>query len=168
MRDLVETYKQMVSEAAETANELAQEIEKTFKKYFPDSFIQSRFETHLSPSVMVTIALAKDARESINNIIDNDPMITNFSIHLRGKVDSEGNIITPIVAERFRGIGLSWFPAGGGEAQKVKVPFRKATGDTAKIVKAFDTHFKRLRNAVKENSKSISAKAGFDVNKKVR
>lgn len=168
MRSLMETYRTRLDEAAASAAELASEIETTFKKYFPNSFIKSRYDVNIGKSVMVTIALAKDKTEATNKILDNDPMLANFAVHLDpNQIDDTGNFTgEPLVVERFRGSGLSWHGPDG--FNRVKVPFRKTTGDPSKIIKALDTHFQRLKAAVKDNVEALNQKLDFDVNKKVR
>ena len=151
----------------QTAQQLAQEIEKTFQKYFPQSGINAKYTTNISPSIMVTIALAANKSEAPNNIIENDPMMARFAMHLEGSVVKETGMLSgDITVERFTGVGLGWHSSNG--YQKIKVPFRKTTGDPQKILKAFDRHFSRLRDAVKENAEELNAKLSFDVTKKVK
>lgn len=168
MRSVMETYQQKLDEAASSASELTSEIESTFKKYFPNSFINARHSKGISNSIMVTIALAQDKMEAPNKIIDNDPMLANFAIHMNSsQIDDSGNFTgEPLVIERFRGSGLSWHGPSG--FNRIKVPFRKTTGDPSKIIKALDTHFQRLKSAVKDNAENLNMKLDFDVIKKVR
>ena len=168
MRSVIETYQQKLDEAASSAAELVADIESTFKKHFPNSFINARHSKGIGNSIMVTIALAKDKMEAPNKIIDNDPMLANFAIHMNSnQIDDSGEFTgEPLVIERFRGAGLSWHGQDG--FNRIKVPFRKTTGDPAKIIKALDRHFQRLSDAVKENAEALNAKHDFDVTKKVR
>lgn len=174
-RELVNTVKIVLegeqselSEASvQTAPELAGEIIKVHNKYFPNSYIHSEYSRNISPSIMVKIALSSSKKEAPYNILDNDPAITQFAIHLKGSVDEDDSTLTgPITVERFRGIGLAWNYPGGFE--KVKIPFRKTTGDPQKILKAFDRYFSRLRDAVKENADALNDVLPFKIKSKVR
>ena len=158
----------ILSEALTTADELAKEIENTFKKYFSNSYVDSSFDRHLSSDITVRIALAKDRNEAINKIMENDPMKAIFFIDLDRKVDSEGKIIQPLMVERISGGGLFWFPVGERNMKRIKVPFRKTTSDPTKIVKVFETHFKELQKAVKDNAESLNKVLLFDVLKKIK
>lgn len=156
-----------LTEAVNTVDDLTKEVKKTFEKYFPDSFIRVSYSSSFSKSISIRFALGKDNSEFNNKIIENDPMYSLAFIWFDSKsVDEAGNIVGPMVLESSVGKGLAWNGPDG--FNRIKVPFRKTTGDVDKIMKALNRYFGRLKDAVKANADSINAAVSFDANKKVR
>ena len=93
-------------------------------------------------------------------------MHTNINIDcIRGELPKDGNLGTdPLVMEGH--IGVSLVSEDPNYAyQTTKVPFRKTTGDSTKLLKSFDIMLKRLYTVVKDNKDRI--KVPFDINIKL-
>lgn len=146
----MKTFRDFLHEAAEADNaELIAGIETAFNKNFPNSRILAQTKKSVGRSyVAVEVFLMSTQAEQASNIWRNDPMHAAWNIF--GNPEA-------YETERLMGGGIYLKPEEGSNLvmQQGKVPFRKTKGDTAKIVKAFDVHFKRLKDFVKENEANI-------------
>jgi hypothetical protein len=148
MRSIIETYERCIRESVEGAQVLAELIRKSFRKYFPKSYIEVDYRTSLSPHITARIALGKDKSEFSNGIIQNDPMFSVFMIEFEGTSALMGD--GTLKVERLQGRGLL-----DADFAPIKVPFNKTTGDRNRIMTAFDRYFSRLKDAVKANSDNL-------------
>lgn len=162
-RSLVETIQQTQKEqytegVEDNMNDLSNEFIKVFQKHFRKSYIGSKFTTNLSSGIMIRITLGENKSEYNNGIVQNDPMFTHFSVYPvnRSAVDKDGIYSGDLVMERFQGAGLRVISSNPMFAyETVKVQFRKTTGDTKKLLKAFENHIIKLKEAVKNNTERL-------------
>lgn len=151
-----------IQESMSEAEQLAEDIKNTFYKYFPKSKIYGGFRSGLGESISLTFTLGADKSEYTNGIEHNDPMRALIFIY---GMDREGNLIDPL---EMTGEGWS-VTVESTEPHlaygRVKVPFRKTTGDSKKILQAVDRGFSRLYDTVKANKDKIEVP--FDINKKL-
>lgn len=148
MRNLMEAYQQKVLESVEGAKQFADEVRKLYRKYFPKSFIEVDYRTSLSPHITARIALGKDKTEWSNGIVHNDPMHTIFMIEFEGSSALVGD--GGMKVERISGGGLL-----GTNYERIKVPFRKTSGDRKQILTTLERYFDRLKDAVKANADNL-------------
>ncbi len=132
-----------------------QEIKDLYNKYFPNSKAVVRFEEFLSSySIGMTFFLGNGKAEFLNRISHNDPFRALFDI--RG-FKKDGLLHDKM--ELTKNIGFSFTVDDESikyiKCRTVKAPFRKVTGDKAKILKKLDKTFKDAKNLVMENKNII-------------
>lgn len=114
---------------------------------FPKSFVEVSYGALSRQDknyIIASFALAKDSSEATNNIMQNDPALTRFSIELRGE---------EAVIERFQGSGFSVKPSPGSfyAMETHKVPFRKSRAKTEKKVgEVFKKYFTKLKGELQK------------------
>lgn len=153
-------------ESLELAEGVLQALKAVFTKHFPKSRISGEFSTNLSPSIHIRFYLGNDRADFSSNIPENDPMIHDIFVWMKNAVDDQGYITGPITLERSRGSLSVTDPTGRMAFNRVKIPFRKTTGDGKKVVQAFEKYLVRLKQAVKDNVDNISVP--FDVTDRVK
>lgn len=135
------------------SDKLASEIESTIKGIFPNSYIESYYSSHLHPSITIRFTLGKGKEEWANGIIQNDPA---FHVLMVDGMDKEGTISKPLTLERSHGSVMikpeDRYMAYG----RLKIPFRKVTGDKAAIVKGVKGYFERLKKALQGNKDKLT------------
>ena len=145
------------TDAVDAGNaELIAGIESAFKKYFPHGRITVADRKSLGRNhVMVNFGMIGNVGELQSRIPDNDPMSAKFMI-LGDASQYE--------AERSVGIGFNVEAEAGSRnvMGSEKIPFRKAKGDTKKMIAIFDTHFKRLKDFVKSDGDRIYRRKQYD------
>ena len=144
----MKTYKQFITEAEISNEQMMDGISKAFSKYFPHGWKIVRQGNGLSAdSIHVYIGLVGDTTELPSGIRENDPMFHSWILFPDKKGWS---------AESSQGSLAINPPEGSYLAMgSVKTKWRKTKGDNNKMVKTFDTFFKRLKALVKENESNI-------------
>lgn len=136
----------LINESKEmTGVQLAKEIENVAKKYFPESYVRASFDTKISPSIHLKFAIGKDKSEWSNGIIHNDP--AHNSILIWG-FDKEGNQKSELTMSSSTA-GYSNWKTG----TKNRCGWRdiKKGGTAAKILKALDNYFNKLKEVYQED-----------------
>ena len=148
--------KEFLSEAAITnAAQLADEFRDIFTRVFKRSAISSKLSTSIGKIITIAFTLGADKSEYPSNIAMNDPMHSKLMIQFdRGAIDDSDNFTGPITMEQVVGRGIYM----GSREDSFKVPFRKTTGDSSKLIKAFGVFVGRLYDAVKANEAEIQAR----------
>jgi hypothetical protein len=136
-----------------TANELAEKIKLAIKEVFPNSYVVSKFSTSFYPSIHVKFTLGKDQTEWSNGIIDNDPMIHDFTIDAEGReLNSDGTLPEKVTIDTHRGGSISTAPTEKYMAYgRLKLGFRKKTDSPEKIVDYIKKYFSRAKEIIKQN-----------------
>ena len=147
----------LLEENESDADKLADDIRKSILSTFPSSYVNVKFRTTLgSPAVDIFFLLGKDKSEWINGIEHNDPAYTRISVY---GIDKEGAINKPLSLNM--STGGSFFVKSTEPHLaygKVKVPFRKTTGDQAAILKGVKTYFDRLKKSLQDNRDKLTDK----------
>lgn len=154
-QDLVKEYQDLYADALET-------LKGNFKKIFPNGKINARVYSGLGdPTLSVSFYMIGDKEGQSNGIIDNDPVITKFMAHLPSVHPEKG---TKFKIERLMG-GLSIQPEEGSYMAmgRVKLPYRKSTGDIKKQVANLTKYFKTVGQAILDNKDNLYKK---DLDKK--
>ena len=143
------------------AEDLLSQLEKVYHKYFPNSYFGGSFSNSLSSSLSWRTALGKDKSEFHGGYIENDPVNQLFFIRGFEKDGSYENLSFE------RSIGNISVPSKSPYMafDRVKLPFRKATGDANKILRAWEDYVRKTYDLVKANKDEI--KVPFDINKKL-
>lgn len=136
-------FLELLGESKEmTGPQLANEIENVVKKYFPESYVRSKFEQGLGNNqglVSLKFAIGKDKSEWVNGIIHNDP--AHASILVWG-FDKDGNQKDNITMSSTTAC-YSNYKTG----VKSKCGWRdiKKGGTVSKVLKALDNYFAQLK-----------------------
>jgi hypothetical protein len=130
------------------AETLASDIEVVLRKNFPNGYIRAFYSNNISPVVFVSFGLIEDINDVANKIRHNDPLIHSFCVHINGEDSYEASSSMS---------GLSVNPEAGSYMAmgNIKTPFRKTTGDSKKIVKAFTRFASRVAKIVEDNKADI-------------
>jgi hypothetical protein len=147
-----ESVELIESKSIDTMSDLADEIEKAFRKYFPYSLITAEYTTRLSPFISIDIALATSKKDVVNRIFENDPMYGTYFVWGKDAVNKEdGSIINnTLELDQSSGVRIKT-----KEPQWTKMALRKTKGDPQRILNAFDRHFKRLSEIIKNNADNL-------------
>ena len=127
-------------------DDFIEDIEKTYKKYFPKSLINIHKEEMLSSkNIYAECYLAKDESEVPHRILDNDTFHIKFCIENLKNFNDLPDVMM-----------LEWYH----KSIKLKpsddfyycdfkqLPFRKTKGDSVKILKTLDRYFKLLKDTL--------------------
>lgn len=133
--------------------ELAQGIQSSYQRYFPNSSIDIGLSTSLYPTLYVTPRLAKTLDEVQNRIAGNDMFHIQISITyvdkpLQRGVQIDSDITEELQIEYDRSSYSikteSQYMAYGAR----KITSRKSKGTPDKVLKALDAYFCRLKESV--------------------
>lgn len=129
-------------------DDFIEDIEKTYKKYFPESLINIHKEEMLSSkSIYAECYLAKDASEVPYRQLANDMFDVTFCIKTLKNFNELPDSIE--LVWNYKSIKLK--PSDERYYYDHKhLPFRKTKGDADKILKTLDRCFKLLKNTVIE------------------
>ena len=129
-------------------DDFIEDIEKTYKKYFPKSLIKIRKSDILgSKGIYAECYLAKDESEVPHRILDNDTFHIKFCIETLENFNDLPDVM--ILEWYHKSIMLK--PSDDFYYCDFKqLPFRKTKGNADKILKTLDRYFKLLKNAVIE------------------
>ena len=129
-------------------DDFIEDIEKTYKKYFPKSLINIHKEDMLGiKSIYAECYLAKDKSETPHGILDNDTFRIKFSIETLENFNELPDVM--MLEWYYKAIKLN--PSDDFYYCDFKqLPFRKTKGDAVKILKTLDRCFKLMKNAVIE------------------
>lgn len=136
------------------ARQLAQDIKTEFEKYFPKSYINSEVTTNIKSGIFVRWTLGNGKSEYANGIRENDPLHHLFNIRVQPSSDGYKYQTELLVG------GELWTING-----KVKIGFRKTTGDAKKVLDAMKRYIKKMYKVVEEHADEI--KAPFGVREKI-
>ena len=127
--------------------EFKEEIQKAYAKRFPNSLCEVSIFKCLGRSLYITCRFAENEKEVPFGIMGNDMFCASMSINLPDNFGDDDDLPESMVME-----WQSSFIKAKPESKylaydAVKVPYRKTTGDTKKIIKALDKYFQRLYEA---------------------
>ena len=127
-------------------DDFIEDIEKTYKKYFPKSLIKIRKADILgSKDITADCYLAKDESEVPHRILDNDTFRIRFCIE---NLENFNDLPDVMMLEwYYKSIKLN--PSDEYYYCDFKqLPFRKTKGDAVKILKTLDRYFKLLKDTL--------------------
>jgi len=135
-------------------NKFIDDLKRIGKKYFPKSFHDVRIYKGLGKSIAYDFSIeAKQDWE--NNIFQNSPVgfvkliySKKYNDDLTIPLEVEGGNIAMVLKPDNNYMVYS----------RKKIPFRKASGDTKKILKAFDKLFSKMKQMVKDNYDNFTEK----------
>lgn len=141
----------LFEEISGNAYDLAAEIEKTIRKHFPNSFISVYFNSNIHPSISIRFTIGKDKSEWANGIIQNDPLWQVLMIS--SGINRNGDIVGKLSLERISGGSFAIKPEPGSHLAfgRHKVPFRKVSGDSRKIISGVDKYFSKVKSELKKS-----------------
>jgi hypothetical protein len=138
------------------AETLAAAIQKAILSIFPDSYVSAKFSTRLGESIAIFFLLGKDDSEWINHIEHNDPAYTRLYVYGVGK---DGSTTKPLTLDRSNFSGITIKPEDTRYAYgRLKVPFRKVTGDSDVILKGIKSYFEKLKKILQDNRDKLTDK----------
>lgn len=127
---------------------LAKEIEEILKSRFPNGYVRAFYSENLTRHISISFGLIGDIEDVSNKIRHNDPLHHSFMIFVEGEDSYEAN--------RSMGRLMVKPPEDSYLAMgSVKTPFRKTTGDSKKVIKAFERFADRVVKIVRENKEDI-------------
>lgn len=147
--DIIEEYKELYSEPLER-------LEKGVKKIFPNAKISAQVYNGIgSPTLGITFYLISDRDDQTNKIVDNDPAVTKFIAHLPMEHPTKD---TKFKLEKLMG-GLYIEPEEKYLAMsRVKLPYRKSTGNIDKQVDKVIKYFKGVGQTILDNKDKLYKK----------
>ena len=132
-----------------TIKEFMKDVKAIYSKHFPDSWCKAQFVKNLGGAIFIDFYLAKDESEVPHGYAVNDMFSCGFVIHLDNKKTSDDNLPQTITLQAMSSV-IKTKPSNRFLAfDATKVPFRKSTGDTKKILTAIDKYLVKLANAIK-------------------
>jgi hypothetical protein len=133
---------------------LLDNIEASFKRDFPDAWFKGSVQNLLGdPSICIKFGLVP-VDHKINHIAMNDPVYHSFLISPKGS--------DCFVSENYQG-RISVNPKKSYLAMSsIKTPYRKTTGERARVLKSFVTFFSRLKTLVQEHESDIYQRAKYE------
>ena len=138
------------------AVEFVSKIEQEIKKIFPKSYADVEFSKGLGTSIVIAFALGKDKSEWVNGYFEND--LVAMRMFIWGKQDDnitrEGEIVGDLELKNDSSSFVIKPTDKYTAYSRVKVPFRKATGNPDKIlvyIKKYFTNFKKVLQDNREN-----------------
>jgi hypothetical protein len=134
-----------------------QELKDNFYSIFPNGKISAQvFNGIGDPTLGISFYMIGERTDQSHNIVDNDPVHTKFIAHLP-KIHPTKE--TKFKVEYLMG-GLSVKPEEGSfmAMGRVKLPYRKSTGDISKQVKNLTKYFKKVGQAVIDNKDNLYKK----------
>lgn len=127
--------------------EIADLIEKSYRKYFPKGMFYSGKKHLGGGGFNFTLGLIGDKKDYPNGIEHNDPMRHTFGVTVKGDgfevTQSSGSLSVNPPEKSFMAMS------------SVKTKFRKVVGDEKKIVAGMDRFFSRLKSIVNDNKDNI-------------
>lgn len=135
------------------SDKLAEELQSVITGIFPNSRAAVKFSTNLAPSIRISFTLGKDKDEYVNGIYNNDPAHT--SLWVEG-MEKDGSISKSLVLSMSQGSIFVKSTSPYMAYDRIKVPFRKTTGDKAAITKAVKTYFERLKKLLQDNKDKLT------------
>ena len=129
-------------------DDFIEDIEKTYKKYFPKSLINIRKEDILgSKDITAVCYLAKDESEVPHRILDNDTFRMKFCIEILDNFNELPDDMQLVWYHK----SIKLNPSDDFYYCDFKqLPFRKTKGDAIKILKTLDRYFKLLKDTLIE------------------
>ncbi|MCP4521006.1 MAG: hypothetical protein GY827_04820 [Cytophagales bacterium] len=153
-------YKEKMSIIEEYKELYAEEItrfKKETKKIFPNAHVEMFVYNGIGdPTLIVNFRLIEDKKDQSHQNVDNDPVYTTFIGHLPVVHPDKD---TKFKLERLRG-DLSVQPPEDSYLAmgRVKLPYRKSTGNIAKQTDKLIAYFKKVGKAVLDNQDNLYKK----------
>ena len=133
----------------EPAKDFAKRIEKTIKNYFPKSSLVVRYEKSMAEGIYINFAIGKGS-DWASGYKENSPI--TFTAWIWDIEDA--HTVEKMVYKPSYGGALIYIQPVKDKYlayERVKVPSRKVTGGTDKIIKAIDKLFSNLKVSAKKN-----------------
>jgi hypothetical protein len=138
-----------LSEAEDkTTDELVDGFEKEFMKAFPKGWFKKKKGSRMGTGESLGFSFGIVPEKELHNKIDrNDPAHHSFMLHKEDGKFQLNNIIGGVMLNPAEGSRMAM--------DKVKTKFRKTSGDSKKVEKAFKTFIPRLKKIVTDNASDI-------------
>lgn len=135
------------------AEETARAIEAAFKKVFPKSLVQAKFNTNFGNVVTVVFSLVDEKSKLPNGIRDNDPAYSVWQVYGFNK-DGTGD---KLEANLTRGGSFDLKPYAGSymAMSVVKLGWRKKSGSPDQIVKHFADYAEKSKKVMLANVDNV-------------
>ena len=147
-----QTFKEYLKEGKvsfDSPEDMATQIEKMIKGYFPKSFANVKAVSNLGKSINITSALGSGKSEWANGIFQNDPAITSIMIH---RPSNDENFMDEKMQAEGLQTSLTISPTKQYMAYgSLKTGWRKKSGNPEVIFKHVENHFKKLKSTIKDN-----------------
>ena len=147
-QNLVKDYQDLYSDDL-------QKLKDNYTSIFPNGKINARVYSGIgNPTLSVSFLLIGNNEDQSNGIVDNDPIITKFIAHLPC-IESPSKE-TKFKVERLVG-DLSIRPPEGSYLAmgRVRLPYRKSTGDIGKQIQNLTKYFKKVGQTVIDNKYNL-------------
>ena len=147
----------VVKEYQDLYSESLKDLKDKYYSIFPNGKISAKVYSGIGdPVLSVSFLLIGKVEDQSSRIVDNDPVITKFIAHLP-KVHPTKD--TKFQIERLMG-DLSIEPPKDSYLAmgRVKLPYRKSTGNINKQITNLDKYFKKVGQAVIDNKDNMYKK----------
>ena len=146
------TFKEYLKEGKasfDSPEDMATQIEKMIKGYFPKSHVRARASAGLGLSIFIDFAIGT-GNEWSNKIIHNDPVHTVIVVHIHAKYD---NFMGEKIQAESSISGITIAPPEGSflAYDHIKNKLRKKTATPDAVFKHLDNYFKKTKQLVKDN-----------------
>ena len=142
-------FKELFKELSESSEDFCENLDKEFKKYFPNGFFYCKKQNSLSGDIYKwSFGMIGNQKDLPNGIRQNDPMWHSGLIFIDKNGDLELNPSST---------GIMLNPAEGSRMamDKIKTKMRKTKGSHEKIEKYLKNFFKKLHGLMKDNKDNI-------------
>ena len=153
------TFNESLNEGVEPSSEsdamqMIEEMRKIYAKEMPNSRLRISFRNLFEGNITIRMQVGNDKKEWPNGIEDNDIAIADFMVN---GFDKEGNVSGQLEFINTRsGFGFYIKPESPYLAySRHKIRFRKAKGDSKKILAAFKKTVQKLKSELKANVDKI-------------
>jgi hypothetical protein len=131
-----------------TAAEFCSKVKDTYAKHFPKSLCVAKIYACLGKSITIDGYLAAGKEEESGGYLDNDMFSIGMFIHDLPPNTSPDSVLPDSMELTSNGSSFTVKPDNPYCAYgRVKVPFRKVTGDAKKILDYLDKYFGRFKDS---------------------
>ena len=126
-----------------TVKEFLEAIRDTYHKYFPNSLCSAKLTTGFGKTIYIDCLLANSANEVSNGIWGNDAFRIRFAIDMPRDITLDDEMpVSEMTADQnsFRIKPENKYMYCDAK----RVPYRKVTGDTKKLISTFDKFVQKL------------------------
>ena len=133
-----------------TVAEFLQSVKDIYNEHFPDSYCKAYLAKIFGRAIFLDFYLAKDEHELFNGYWENDMFKCSCVIHLPDNIDINSPMPETVQLQSMSSAIRTKPPVSYLAYGSVKVPFRKATGNSTKVLVYIDKYVSRIASTMKQ------------------
>lgn len=127
-----------------TVAEFLQNVKGIYNEHFPDSYCKACLAKIFGRAIFLDFYFAKDTHELFNGYWENDMFKCSCVIHLPNDIDINSPMPETITLQSMSSAIRTKPPVRYLAYGSVKVPFRKTTGNSSKVLAYIDKYVSRI------------------------